>query len=57
MANIPEYNQIDVDNDTLTVIRAKVEALAKALRKRAAVNKNEEKEINNMLGKPLGEWP
>ena len=57
MANIPEYNQIDVDNDTLTVIRAKVEALAKALRKRAAANTHETEEINKMLGKPLGEWP
>jgi hypothetical protein len=57
MANIPEYNQIDIENDTLTVVRAKVEALVKALRKRAAANKNEEEEIGKMLGKPLGEWP
>ena len=52
-----EYNQIDVENDTLTVIRAKVEALSKALRKRAAENEAERAEINALLGKPLGEWP
>ena len=52
-----EYNNIDVQNDTLTVIRAKVEALSKALRKRAEDNEAEKDEINALLGKPLGEWP
>ena len=57
MSNTPEYNQIDIENDSLTVIRAKVEALAKALRNRANANNSETEEINSILNKPLGEWP
>ena len=57
MSEIPEYNQIDIENDSLTVVKAKIEAIAKALRTRAANNSYESEEINNMLGKPLGEWP
>lgn len=57
MSAIPEYNKIDIDNDTLTVVRAKVEALAKALRKRAQNNPHEEEAITALLNKPLGEWP
>ena len=57
MSNIPEYNQIDIENDSLTVVRAKIEAIAKSLRNRAANNSNESEEINNILSKPLGEWP
>lgn len=52
------YNVIDTENDTLTVIRAKVDAMAKALRKRAAeATGDEQQELNDMLNKPLGEWP
>ena len=57
MSDIPEYNQIDIENDSLTVVRAKIEAIVKSLRNRAANNSNESEEINNMLSKPLGEWP
>jgi len=57
MSDIQEYNQIDIENDSLTVVRAKIEAIAKSLRNRAANNSNESEEINNMLSKPLGEWP
>ena len=57
MSAIPEYNKIDIDNDTLTVVRAKVEALAKALRKRAQNNPHEDEAITALLNKPLGEWP
>ena len=58
MAKIPEYNQIDIDNDSLDVIRAKIEAVAKALRERAKTASEEEKtNIEKLLDKPLGEWP
>jgi hypothetical protein len=53
-----DYNQIDFENDSITVIRAKLEAIAKALNNRANAANNEEKEaIEEILNKPLGEWP
>lgn len=49
------YNQIDVDNDTLVVIEAKIEALAKALKARAekALEGKEKTYLNTLLSKPL----
>ena len=51
------YNQIDFENDSLTVIRAKIGAIAKALKARANELSNEKEEIDELLKKPLGEWP
>ena len=55
MANIPEYNQINIDNDSLVVITAKIEALAKALRQRAekTTNEKEKSYLKTILSKPL----
>ena len=55
MANIPEYNQIDIDNDSLVVITAKIEALVKALRQRAekTTNEKEKSYLKTILSKPL----
>ena len=52
-----EYNQIDVENDTLVVIEAKIAALAKALRARAeaAVEGKEKSYLNTLLSTPLGD--
>lgn len=53
-----DYNQIDFENDSITVIRAKLEAIAKALNNRANAADDKEKEaIEEILNKPLGEWP
>ena len=53
MAKIPEYNQIDPENDSLTVIRAKLETIAKGLRQRALDHELEEEEIAEILDLPL----
>ena len=58
MSVISDYNKIDFENDSITVIRAKLEAIAKALNNRANAANDEEKEaIKEILNKPLGEWP
>jgi len=58
MSVINDYNKIDYENDSITVIRAKLEAIAKALNNRANAASDEEKEaIEEILNKPLGEWP
>ena len=58
MSVISDYNKIDFENDSITVIRAKLEAIAKALNNRAnAANDEEKKAIEEILNKPLGEWP
>lgn len=57
MAQVPDYNKIDVDKDSITVIRAKLEAISKDLRKRAEASTEEREDIANLLKKPLGEWP
>ena len=58
MSVISDYNKIDFENDSITVIRAKLEAIAKALNNRAnAANDEEKKAIKEILNKPLGEWP
>ena len=58
MSLINDYNKIDYENDSITVIRAKLEAIAKALDKRAnAADGEEREELKNLLNKPLGEWP
>ena len=55
MANVPEYNKIDMENDSLVVITAKIEALAKALKKRAedSLEGKEKSYLKEMLSKPL----
>ena len=55
MSTIPEYNQIDIDNDSLVVISAKISALAKALRKRAenTLEGKEKSYLQLILSKPL----
>ena len=58
MSVISDYNKIDFENDSITVIRAKLETIAKALNNRAkAANDEEKKAIEEILNKPLGEWP
>ena len=58
MSVISDYNKIDFENDSIIVIRAKLEAIAKALNNRANAANDEEKEaIKEILNKPLGEWP
>ena len=57
MAQVPDYNKIDVEKDSITVIRAKLEAISKDLRKRAEASTEEREDIANLLKKPLGEWP
>jgi len=59
MSIFNDYNQIDFENDSLTVIRAKIGAITKALDKRAneISNDEEKEEIKELLKKPLGEWP
>ncbi len=49
-----EYNQIDVENDSLVVITAKIAALTKALRARAEKAVGDEKSyLKTILSKPL----
>jgi chaperonin cofactor prefoldin len=54
---IPEYNKLDLENDTLDVLEAKIKAIRKQREKLFEEEKKIQEVANEKFGKPLGEWP
>lgn len=68
MSSIPEYNVIQPESDDLTVIKAKIEAIAAQVdagevskedfdKELSKLNSSQKDSLETAFGKPLGEWP